>query len=118
MRRLFGTLRSRLLLSHLAVVAVGVVVLLVAGRSLGDAFIHDHLRSMNHMMGGMSVAEAGHAGTVANHAGPHPDCPTVHAAEPSGRSGHATPPTGKAAEAMLGRNITRGEKGSSGKDPQ
>ena len=59
MRRLFGTLRSRLLLSHLAVVAVGVVVLLVAGRSLGDAFIHDHLRSMNHMMGGMSVAEAG-----------------------------------------------------------
>lgn len=59
MRRPFGTLRSRLLLSHLAVVAVGVVVLLVAGRSLGDAFIHDHLRSMNHMMGGMSAAEAG-----------------------------------------------------------
>jgi signal transduction histidine kinase len=59
MRRPLATLRGRLLVSHLAVVGVGVVVLLVAGRSLGDVFIHDHLRSMSHMMSGMAAAEAG-----------------------------------------------------------
>ena len=60
MRRPFATLRTRLLVSHLAVVGVGVVVLLVAGRSLGDVFIHDHLRSMSHMTGGMATVEGRH----------------------------------------------------------
>lgn len=53
MKRLFGTLRARLLLSHLAVVVIGVVVLLLAGRQLGPVFVDDHLRSMAGMMPGM-----------------------------------------------------------------
>ena len=59
MKRLFGTLRARLLLSHLAVVVIGIAVLLLAGRQLGSVFVDDHLRSMTHMMGGMATAEAG-----------------------------------------------------------
>jgi signal transduction histidine kinase len=59
MRRLFGTLRGRLLLSHLAVVIIGVGILLLAGRQLGSAFVGDHLRSMGRMMGGMGAADAG-----------------------------------------------------------
>jgi signal transduction histidine kinase len=55
MRRLFGSLRARLLLSHLAVVAIGVVVLLLAGRQLGSIFVDDHLRSMAGMMRGMGM---------------------------------------------------------------
>ncbi|HEX9642856.1 MAG TPA: ATP-binding protein [Acidimicrobiia bacterium] len=58
MKRLFGTLRARLLVSHLAVVAVGVLVLVVAGRSLGPVFVDDHLTSMGHMMQGMAAGEA------------------------------------------------------------
>lgn len=59
MSRLFGTLRARLLISHLAVVVIGIAVLLFAGRQLGSVFVDDHLRSMTHMMGGMGAAEAG-----------------------------------------------------------
>lgn len=55
MRRLLGTLRARLLLSHLAVVAISVLILLLAGRQLGLAFLDDHLRSMADMMGGMGM---------------------------------------------------------------
>ena len=57
MKRLFGTLRARLLLSHLAVVAIGITILLLAGRRLGTVFVDEHLRSMPHMMGGMAAAE-------------------------------------------------------------
>lgn len=55
MRRPFGTLRARLLLSHLAVVAIGVLILLLAGRQLGSVFIDNHLRSMAGMMRGMGM---------------------------------------------------------------
>lgn len=51
------SLRSRLLLSHLAVVAVAVVVLLVAGETIGSASLQGHLRSMGHMMNGMATGE-------------------------------------------------------------
>lgn len=51
MKRLTGTLRARLLLSHLTVVIIGVVVLLLAGRRLGPVFVDNHLRSMTGMMG-------------------------------------------------------------------
>jgi histidine kinase len=47
-----------LLLSHLVVVAVGVIVLVIAGRRLGPVFVDNHLRSMAPMMGGMQSAEA------------------------------------------------------------
>ena len=53
MRHLLRSLRARLVVSHLAVVAVGVTVLVVTGRQLGSVFVHDHLRSMGDMMGGM-----------------------------------------------------------------
>lgn len=55
-----STLRSRLLAGHLAVVAVGVAVLIVAGRQLSSTFVDDHLSSMEHMMPG-----GGPAATVA-----------------------------------------------------
>lgn len=55
MTRLPKTLRARLLLSHLAVVAVGVAVLVVAGRSLGSVFVDAHLRSMGRMMEGVAA---------------------------------------------------------------
>lgn len=55
MRLPLGSLRTRLLLSHLAVVAIGVVVLLLAGRQLGFVFLDHHLRSMSGMMGGIGV---------------------------------------------------------------
>ncbi|HEY7822527.1 MAG TPA: HAMP domain-containing protein, partial [Acidimicrobiia bacterium] len=55
MRRPFGTLRARLLLSHLAVVAIGVLILLLAGRQLGSVFLDNHLRSMAGMMRGMGM---------------------------------------------------------------
>lgn len=53
-----GTLRTRLLLSHLAVVVIGVVVLLVAGRRLGFVFVDNHLRSMGGMMSSMTEGDA------------------------------------------------------------
>lgn len=59
MKRLLGSLRARLLLSHLAVVVIGVVVLLLAGRQLGTVFVDDHLRSMAGMMRGMGTDGAG-----------------------------------------------------------
>jgi signal transduction histidine kinase len=59
MKRLFGSLRARLLLSHLGIVAIGVVVLLLAGRQLGLAFLDDHLRSMSGMMRGMGSEGVG-----------------------------------------------------------
>lgn len=59
MTRLFGSLRARLLLSHLAVVVIGLVILLVAGRQLGSVFVDDHLRSMAPMMRGMGMEGAG-----------------------------------------------------------
>lgn len=52
MTRLFTTLRARLLWSHLAVVVIGVGVLVIAGRQLGEAFVNDHLSAMGPMMGG------------------------------------------------------------------
>lgn len=58
MRRLFRSLRARLLLSHLAVVVIGLVVLLLAGRELGSLFVGDHLRSMGGMMRGMGMEGA------------------------------------------------------------
>ena len=58
MRRLFGTLRARLVLSHLVAVVIGVVVLLAAGRRLGLVFVDDHLRSMGPMMRGMTSGDA------------------------------------------------------------
>lgn len=58
MRHPLRTLRGRLILSHLAVVAVGVVLLLLAGRRLGDVFVHEHLRSMEEMMGMMGADAA------------------------------------------------------------
>lgn len=57
MRRFTGTLRGRLLVSHLAVVAIGATVLIIAGRRLGSVFVDDHLRSMSPMMGGMRPTE-------------------------------------------------------------
>ncbi len=51
------SLRSRLLLSHLAVVGVAVIVLLVAGGTIGSASLDGHLRSMGHMMGGTPTGE-------------------------------------------------------------
>lgn len=59
MKRLLGSLRARLLLSHLAVVLIGVVILLLAGRQLGTLFVDDHLRSMSGMMRGMGTDGAG-----------------------------------------------------------
>jgi histidine kinase len=59
MKRLLASLRARLLLSHLAVVAIGVVILLLAGRQLGSVFVDDHLRSMEGMMRGMDMEGAG-----------------------------------------------------------
>lgn len=59
MKPVFGTLRARLLLSHLAVVAIGITILVLAGRRLGSVFVDDHLRTMTHMMGGMAEGEAG-----------------------------------------------------------
>jgi len=55
MRRLLGSLRTRLLVSHLAVVAIGVLILLLAGQQLGSVFVDEHLRSMAPMMGGMGM---------------------------------------------------------------
>jgi histidine kinase len=55
MKRPFGSLRARLLLSHLAVVVIGVVILLLASRQLGSVFVDDHLRSMAGMMRGMDM---------------------------------------------------------------
>lgn len=57
MRRWFGTLRARLLLSHLVVVAIGAVVVLLAGRRLGTVFVDDHLRAMGPMMRGVPSAD-------------------------------------------------------------
>jgi histidine kinase len=64
LRHLLRSLRARLVLSHLVVVAVGVAVLVVTGRQLGSVFVHDHLQSMGGMMGGtegglMTDVEAG-----------------------------------------------------------
>jgi len=50
MRPFGSTLRARLVWSHIAVVAVGVIVLVIAGGQLGDAFVDDHLQSMAPMM--------------------------------------------------------------------
>lgn len=58
MRRPFGSLRARLLLSHLGIVVIGVVILLLAGRQLGSVFVDDHLRSMAGMMSGMGIDSA------------------------------------------------------------
>lgn len=56
MSQFLTTLRARLLAGHLAVVAVGVIVLIVAGRQLSSAFVHDHLSSMGQMMMGADPA--------------------------------------------------------------
>ena len=53
MRRRFGSLKARLLLSHLAVVSIGVLVVLVASNRLSSVFVDNQLRSMESMMGGM-----------------------------------------------------------------
>ncbi|NNF53023.1 MAG: HAMP domain-containing protein [Acidimicrobiales bacterium] len=42
--------------SHLAVVAVGVGVLVVAGRQLSETFVNDHLSTMGSMMRGQTTA--------------------------------------------------------------
>ncbi len=56
MRRLTDRLAFRLVLSHLLVVAVGVVATALLTRSLAGSFFDDHLRDMGHEpeMGGMS----------------------------------------------------------------
>lgn len=54
MRRVFDTLKARLLLSHLAVVSIGVVVVLVASNRLSSVFVDNQLRSMGSMMNGMN----------------------------------------------------------------
>jgi histidine kinase len=59
MKGWMGTLRARLLLSHLAIVVISIAVLVVAGRQLGSAFVDDHLRSMGQMMSGMGAGNAG-----------------------------------------------------------
>ncbi len=56
MTRLLSTLRARLLWSHLMVVVIGVGVLVIAARQLGEAFVNDHLSSMGPMMGGQANA--------------------------------------------------------------
>jgi len=56
MKRPLRSLRARLLLSHLAVVAVGVTILVVASNRLGPVFIDDHLEAMGQLMGGMAHA--------------------------------------------------------------
>ena len=43
------TLRRRLILSHLAVVVIGMAVIVVAGPRLGTVFVDSHLNSMNMM---------------------------------------------------------------------
>lgn len=58
MRRFLRSLRARLLLSHLAVVAIGIAIVLLVGRQFGSVFVGDHLRSMAGMMRGMGM-EAG-----------------------------------------------------------
>lgn len=55
MMRLAGTLRAKLVISHLAVVVISITVLVVAGRQLGSAFVSSHLHSMGQMMGGMAM---------------------------------------------------------------
>lgn len=45
-------------MSHLAVVLVGVVVLVIAGRRLGNVFVDDHLQSMERIMGGLVANDA------------------------------------------------------------
>lgn len=57
MKRFTGTLRARLILSHLAVVIISIGVLVVAGRQLGSTFVNAHLHSMGQMMGGMSMVD-------------------------------------------------------------
>lgn len=57
MKAVTGSLRGRLLISHLGVVVVGVLVVLIAGRRLGFVFVDNHLRSMSGMMGGPASAE-------------------------------------------------------------
>lgn len=58
MRQLAGSLRGRLILSHLGVVIIGLVVVLIAGRRLGVVFVDSHLRSMGGMMGGMAPSDS------------------------------------------------------------
>ncbi|NNF64164.1 MAG: HAMP domain-containing protein [Acidimicrobiia bacterium] len=45
-----------MLWSHLTVVVIGVGVLVIAGRQLGEAFVNDHLSAMGPMMGGQANA--------------------------------------------------------------
>ncbi len=54
------SLSTRLLLSHLMVVTIGVVIFLVASNRLSSVFVDNHLRSMGSMMsgvGGTDVSE-------------------------------------------------------------
>ena len=52
--RWLRTLRSRLLLSHLAVVVATLVTVLVAARIVAPTFYRAHVETMAHMMGGMT----------------------------------------------------------------
>ncbi len=52
MTRIGSTLKAKLLWSHMVVVGVGVVVVVVAGRQLGDTFVNSHLQTMTPMMHG------------------------------------------------------------------
>ncbi len=47
------SLRTRLTLSHLAVVAVGIVTMLIAGSRLAPGFIDQHMQDMERMAGSM-----------------------------------------------------------------
>ncbi len=49
----FNSLRTRLLLSHLAVVAAGVVTVLIAANWLAPTFVDSHVREMENMAGSM-----------------------------------------------------------------
>lgn len=54
MSKTVNSLRTRLILSHLAVVAVGAATLLVTANRLAPSFVHRHVQSMGMMAGSMA----------------------------------------------------------------
>lgn len=53
MRNLFNSLRTRLVLSHVAVVVAGVTTLLIAGNRLAPVLVGSHFRQMESLAGSM-----------------------------------------------------------------
>lgn len=60
MKKPSSSLRTRLALSHIVVVAVGATTMLIAGNRLSPALVGDHFRQMEEMAGGMM----GHSAVV------------------------------------------------------